>query len=190
MLPPSPPQSPPAFRRRGNQPSVHPIQMQDSSIVAISPYGYSTDQRRKRARRQLGSETQRTRSPRLSETHHPIGIYHDHHESPIDLSVPVSSSSSNTPQVTTRKPLSNQPVNPTNTLARSNVRDSGHVSLFESAMEEKLRKSLSSLKLTDEPKFKYSESDDGYVDVKVKTYWRVRRSYILSMDSHEAQVDA
>lgn len=192
MVPPIPPQNSPVFRRRGGQPSRHPIQMQDSSIVAISPYGCSIHPRRKRARRQIESETQRAYSPRFSETQDPISIFHDQHEALNNLSVPVSSSSSsfNTPQVTTRKPLSNQPVNPTNTSARSSVRGSGYVSFFELAMEEKLRNSLSSLKLTDEPKFKYSESDDGFVDVKVKTNWRVRRSYIESMDLHNAQVGA
>ncbi|CZR55648.1 uncharacterized protein PAC_05536 [Phialocephala subalpina] len=189
VVPPNPPQNSPVLRRRGNQPSWHPILLQDSSIVAISPDGFSTDLPRKRVRRQPGSETQRSRSLRLSETRDSIDIYHDQRETANSL--PASSSTFfDTRLVTTRKPLSNQPVKHSNTSVHSSVRDSGYVSLFESVIEETLRNSLNSLKLTDEPKFKYRESIDGYVDVKVKTNWRVRRSYILSMDLQKAQVDA
>ncbi|KUJ18529.1 uncharacterized protein LY89DRAFT_498666 [Mollisia scopiformis] len=176
-LPPDPPRVPAVVRRRADQtvPTPwKPVYVEDSKIVAVDPQEFPTAHPRKLVKRQLRDS---------------IGIYHDQRETPSIAPTSTTDLSGTAPD-TSRKPLRDQPVNPSNASIRSSIRDSGYISSVESVWMESMRNSFSSLQLED-PKFKttFSEDDDGYVHFKFKAKCSVRKSYIARLEENQGQVN-
>jgi hypothetical protein len=165
-LPPAPTTKFEVIHKGHNQKSWRPIVVNGSSMVTVDPDGFPTDHRRKRVKGQPGSETRDS-----------IAIYQLQLNGP-NL-VPQESPASQAMQSdTTRNPTVNHHVHPSKVSVHSDLRDSGYVSVFNSAFDS-IRSSFSSLNLADDVNFKtdYKEADDGFVDVKVKAQWRMRRSF-------------
>jgi hypothetical protein len=151
-----------------NQTSWRPIGTNGSSVVKVNPDGFPTDHRRKRVKGQPGSESRDS-----------IALYQ------LQLNVPnpvpqEGPASQAVQSDTTRNPTVSHHVHPSKVSVHSDFRDSGYVSLFDSAVLNPIRSSFSSLNLADDVDFKtdYGEAGDGFVDVEVKAKWRMRRSYL------------
>lgn len=167
-LPPAPTMKFGVIHKGHNQISWRPICMNSSGMVKVDPDGFPTDHRRKRVKGQPGSETRDS-----------LALYQLQLNMP-NL-VPQESPASQAMQSdTTQDPTVNHHVHPSKVSVHSDLRDSGYVSAFDSAVLDSIRSSFSSLNLADDVNFKtdYKEADDGYVDVKVKAKWRMRRSYL------------
>jgi hypothetical protein len=166
-LPPAPTMKLGVIHKGYNQKSWQPIGMNGSGMFKVDPDGFPTDHPRKRIKGQPGSETRDS-----------ITLYQ------LQLNVPnlapqESPASQAMQSDTTQNPEVSHHVHPWKVSVHSDLRDSGYVSIFDSALDS-MRSSISSLNLADEVNFKtdYKEADDGFVDVKVKAKWRMRRSYL------------
>jgi hypothetical protein len=149
-----------------NQKSWRPIGVNSSGMVKVDPDGFPTDHRRKRVRGQPGSETRDS-----------IALYQLQLNAPNP--VPQESPASQAMELdTTQNPTVDHYVHPSKVSVHSDLRDSGYVSVFDSAVLDSIRSSFSSLNLADDVNFKtdYKEADDGFVDVEVEAKWRMRRS--------------
>jgi len=165
------PPAPTKFRvihKGHNQNTWRPIGVNGNGMVKVDPDEFPTDHRRKRVKGQPGSETRDS-----------IALYQ------LQLNVPnpvPQGSPASQPMEcdTTRNPPVSHHVHPSKSSVHSDLRDSGYVSAFDSAVLDSIRSSFSSLNLADDVDFKadYEEAGDGFVDVKVNAKWRMRRSHI------------
>jgi hypothetical protein len=166
-LPPLPTMNSGVIHKGYNQTSWRPIGVKGSSITKVDPDGFPTNHRRKRLRGQSGREFRDS-----------IALWQLQHNSPN-----LAAQESRAPQAaqpdTTQNPTAIHHDRHPKILVQSDFRDSGYASVFDSAVDT-MRSSISSLNLADDVNFKtdYKEADDGYVDVKLKAQWRMRRSYL------------
>ncbi|KAH8590667.1 hypothetical protein B0O99DRAFT_634377 [Bisporella sp. PMI_857] len=148
-----------------------PVCVKKGSMVTVDPDNWPTDHPPKRVKG-VG-----TRS-------HDSMVIHPEYLKIPHLVAPGTSASYVEQAATARVPLSCRPANSSNVSVRSSLRDSGYISMLDSTIVESMQSSFSALKLTDaECRADYEEADDGYVDVKITTKGRMRRSYIEKMHS-------
>jgi hypothetical protein len=142
--------------------------MNGSSMVKVDPDGFPTDHPRKRVKGQPGSETRDS-----------IALYQMQLNMPnlVPQETPASQAMQSD---ATGNPTVNHHVRPSKDSVHSDLRDSGYVSVSDSAVVDSIRSSFSSLNLADDVNFQtgYKEADDGFVHVKVEAVWRMRRSYL------------
>jgi hypothetical protein len=166
-LPPLPTMNSGVIHKGYNQTSWCPIGVKGSSITKVDPDGFPTDHRRKRLRGQSGREFRDS-----------IALWQLQHNSSNQAAEESHASQATQPD-TTQNPAAIHRDRPLKVSVQSDLRDSGYASVFDSAVDT-MRSSISSLNLADDVNFKtdYKEADDGYVDVKFKAQWRMRRSYL------------
>jgi hypothetical protein len=168
-LPADPPINSRVIHKGPNLAPWRHVLINGDSMVTIDPDRLPTDHPPKRVK---GVGT---------KSHDSMVIHPEHLKAPH----PVASGSSASyaeQAAAARIPPNNGPVNSSNVSVRSSLRDSGYISMLDSAVVESMRSSLGSLKLTDaNVRTDYKEADDGYVDVEITTKGRMRRSLIERM---------
>ena len=154
---------------KGSNMAWRAVLIRGRSMVTVDPDILPTDHSPKRVK---GVGT---------KSHDSMVIHPEHLRAPHPVA-PSSCASYAEQAAAAPVPLSNRPVSSTNVSVRSSLRDSGYISILDSAVVESMRSSFSTLKLTDADfKTDYKEADDGYVDVEITTKGRMRRSLIERM---------
>jgi len=176
-LPPIPAMKIGVIHKGYNESSWRPICVKESKITKIDPDVFPTDHRRKRLKGHEGREFRDS-----------IALWQlQHNTSNLEpRGIPASEDVQNdtsSPAMTQIDSTPNPTVNPNDRTSkvsvRSDFRDSGYASIFDSAVDS-MRSSFSSFNLAEDVNFQTDckEADDGFVDVKVKAKWRMRRSHL------------
>ena len=160
----SPPTDFVVTHKRYGQSSWNPMGMNEGNFVRVDPNGYSTTHPRKRVRG-IGSKNRDS-----------MAIHEEHlrmrSSAPRSGDSTPSMTSSRTPELIDKSQRQSS-----NVSVHSNLRDSGYVSQFDSAVNS-IRSSFASLTLADNVHIDTDckDADDGFVDVNVEAKWRMRRS--------------
>lgn len=138
-------------------------------MVIVDPDEFHTHRSKKRVKGRPGREIRDSIAPCQEQLNAPNFV-------------PQESLTQAMQSCATRNSTVNYDVLTSKILARSDLNDSGYVSL-DSALRNSLRLSFSSLNLTDDVDFEtnYKEAGGGFVDVFLK--WRMRRSHIEKLNN-------